>query len=107
MKKDKILIELLEQRLMLSASINDHDTVQEKEVLNEEEKEKIHSNELIVIDSSVQDYQNFLSLLPADSLILFINENENGIQKITEFLSDMMIYLQFTSYLMVIMPNFY
>ena len=88
MKKDKILIELLEQRLMLSASINDHDTVQEKEVLNEEEKENIHSNELIVIDSSVQDYQNLLSLLPADAIILFVEENENGIQKITEFLSD-------------------
>ena len=88
MSKEKFLIELLEQRLMLSASINDDNTIQEKEFINEKEEVKSHSNELIIIDSSVQDYQSFLSLLPSDALILFIAENENGVEKITNFLSD-------------------
>ena len=91
MEKDKIIIDMLEQRLMLSVSdidiaeaINPFDNVVEKQHI--QEKEQINSEDIIIIDSTVKDYEYLLDNLPKDSSILILDAQKDGIQQITDYL---------------------
>ena len=89
MEGQRALFEPLEPRILLSATPTPEisDVVIEVDAALGQDEPEMLVSEIVFIDTSIEDYQTILAALNRNVEIVYIDANENGIEKITDTLN--------------------